>query len=124
MSDFNFKNYRFEDLDVWKLSMEIIHEVYEITKRFPKEELFALTNQLKRAATSISLNIAEGCGQPTSKGFSVYLNRSKASVLECVSCSKIAIQEKFISVDDIAKLELLLQEEYFKLIALNKSIKK
>ncbi|MFZ5559249.1 MAG: four helix bundle protein [Patescibacteria group bacterium] len=74
----NFKNYRFEDLEVWKIGMKIVHEVYQITKRFPKEELFSLVDQLKRAANSIVLNIAEGTGQPTSKGFSVYLNRSKS----------------------------------------------
>ena len=124
MENSNFKNYRFEDLEVWKIGMKIVHEVYQITKKFPKEELFSLTDQLKRAASSIVLNIAEGSGQPTPKGFSVYLNRSKSSVLECVACLKIALQENFITEKDIALLNQLLQEEYFKLIALEKSIRK
>ena len=124
METSNFKNYRFEDLEVWKIGMKIVHEVYQITKKFPKEELFSLVDQLKRAASSIVLNIAEGTGQSTSKSFSLYLNRAKSSVLECVACLKIALQENFITEKDIELLNQLLQEEYFKLIALEKSIRK
>lgn len=124
MSDYNFKNYRFEDLEVWQLGMKIVHEIYKIVKKFPKEETFALTDQVKRAGTSIVLNIAEGSGQPTSKGFSLYLNRSKSSVLEVVSCFKIALQEDFITEKDIELVDKFLQEEYFKLIALGKSVAK
>lgn len=123
MSKFKFQNYRFENLEVWNLGMKIIHEIYKIIKKFPKEELFGLTNQIKRAAVSIVLNIAEGSGQPTSKGFSLYLNRSKSSVLECVACIKIAVQENFITEKDVELLNQLLQEEYFKIIALEKSIR-
>lgn len=124
MPDFGFKNYKFEDLEVWKLGMKIIHETYRVIKNFPKEELFGLSDQIKRAAVSIVLNIAEGSGQPTSKGFAVYLHRSKSSALECVACLKVALQENFISETNIKSLSDLLQEEYFKLIALEKSIKR
>jgi four helix bundle protein len=119
-----FKNYQFEDLRVWKISMEIVHEVYQITKRFPKTETFALSDQLQRASTSITLNIAEGSGQPTKKAFILYLQRAKSSTLECVACVKIALQEKFVDNESVAKLNLKLQEEYFTLIALIKSLNK
>jgi len=102
--------------------MEIVREVYRITKKFPKDEKFGLTDQLKRAATSITLNLAEGSGQPTKKGFIVYIQRSKSSALECVACTKIALQEKFISLQDVSLLETLLEKEYFKLVALSKSM--
>ena len=118
----NFKQYRFEDLEVWKIGMKIVGEVYRIVKLFPKEELFGLTDQLKRAATSIVLNVAEGSGQPTKKGFSVYIHRSKSSVLECIACVKIALQQNFIAKSEVVILEKFFQEEYFKLIALNKSL--
>lgn len=114
--------YRFEDLEVWKIAMRITREVYQLTRKFPKSEMFALTDQLKRAATSIVLNIAEGSGQPTKKGFAVYVHRAKSSTLECVACIKIAVQEKFVVPSDIINLESLLKEEYFKLVALHKSI--
>lgn len=119
-----FKKYRFEDLDVWKIGMQIIHEVYAITRKFPKTETFALADQLQRAATSIVLNIAEGSGQPTTKAFILYIQRSKSSSLECVACVKIAIQEKFVEPKETQLLQDLLQEEYFKLIALRKSLDK
>lgn len=124
MKDSKFINYRFEDLEVWKIGMKIISEIYHLTKEFPKTELFALTDQLKRAATSIVLNIAEGSGQPTPKGFILYLQRAKSSVLECVACLKIATQEKFVSPNRLSALEDLLKEEYFKIIALAKSLNK
>ena len=93
-------------------------------KEFPKEELFGLTDQLRRAAVSIVLNIVEGTGQPTLKGFTVYLHRAKSSVLECVACVKIAIQENFVIGKEVEVLSDLLQEEYFKIIALEKSLRK
>ena len=119
-----FKNYRFEDLDVWKTGMKVVHGMYAITRKFPREEQFALTDQLKRASTSIVLNIAEGSGQSTSKGFALYVNRSKSSVLECIACLKVAVQEKFIAENEITEVHALLKEEYFKLIALEKSLRR
>ena len=119
-----FQKYRFEDLEVWQIGMKIVHECYVITKKFPKNEVFALSDQLQRASTSICLNITEGTGQPTTKGFSLYIQRSKSSTLECVACIKIALQENFVKDNDVTNLMLLFQEEYFKLIALNKSINK
>jgi len=118
-----FQNYRFENLEVWKVGMKIVHECYLLTKKFPKNETFALSDQLQRASTSICLNLAEGSGQPTSKGFALYIQRAKSSTLECVACIKIALQEKFIKDTDVETFLSLSQEEYFKLIALNKSIK-
>jgi len=117
-----FARYRFEELEVWKIGMEIVREAYKITRKFPKSETFALSDQLRRAATSIVLNIAEGTGQPTKKGFAVYIQRSKSSDLECVACIKIALQEEFVSKPDTEKVEQLLEKEYFKLVALGKSM--
>jgi four helix bundle protein len=120
----HFDKYRFEDLDVWMLSMQIVGEAYRMVQKFPRTEIFALADQLKRAATSIALNIAEGSGQQTTKGFILYLNHSKSSVLECVACLKIAEQEKWITSSETKIGSDLLREEYFKLIALVKSLSK
>ena len=117
-----FQRYRFEELEVWSIGMKIVREIYRITHRFPKNETYALSDQLKRAATSIVLNVAEGSGQPTKKGFLVYIQRAKSSALECVACIKIAVQEEFLKEEDVIELEKLLKEEYFKLIALAKSM--
>lgn len=118
-----FKAYRFEDLEVWKIGMKIVHEIYKLTKRFPKNETFALSDQLQRVGTSIVLNIAEGSGQPTKKAFIQYIQRSKSSVLECVACIKIALQEGFLSEGDVVEINFEFKKEYFKLIGLAKSLK-
>jgi len=117
-----FVRYRFEDLEVWQIGMQVVAEVYRLTRIFPKSETFALADQLKRASTSIVLNISEGSGQPTKKGFIVYIQRSKSSTLECVACVKVALQEQFVTQKDTIRLEKLLEQEYFKLIALSKSM--
>jgi four helix bundle protein len=117
-----FERYRFEDLEVWKLGMRIVDEVYRLTQKFPRSEMYALSDQLKRAATSIVLNVAEGSGQPTKKGFQVYIQRSKSSSLECVACVKIALQQKFLDSKETQLLDSMLREEYFKLVALGKSM--
>ena len=76
------------------LAMRIVRETYKISQRFPGTEIFALADQFRRVATSVALNIAEGSGRHTRKGFMLYLHRSKSSVLECVACFKIAEQEQ------------------------------
>ncbi|WP_313304600.1 four helix bundle protein [Empedobacter sp.] len=58
-----------KDLDVWKLSIEFVTEIYNLTKDFPKEEQFGLTNQIRRASVSIPSNIAEGAGRRSDKEF-------------------------------------------------------
>ena len=59
------RNYK--DLDAWKNAMQLVKEVYLLTKKFPKEELYALTSQTKRAAVSVPSNIAEGLGRQYKK---------------------------------------------------------
>jgi four helix bundle protein len=120
----HFDRYRFEDLEVWMLAMRIVRETYKIVRQFPRTEVFALADQFRRATTSIVLNIAEGSGQRTNKGFILYLSRSKSSVLECVACLKIAEQEKWVTSDETKIVYDLLREEYFKLVALVKSLSK
>ena len=52
--------FKFEKLQIWQLAVDLSYEIHELTRSFPKEELFILTSQIKRAADSVSLNIAEG----------------------------------------------------------------
>lgn len=88
--------YQFEKLDVWKESLVIIEEVYTLVSKFPNEERFALTDQIKRAVVSISLNIAEGRGSSNDKEFVRFLNISLASLFEVVAGLKIAIRLGYI----------------------------
>ena len=58
-----------EKLEAWKQSMQLVKEIYELTKHFPKEELFCLTQQMRRAAISIPSNIAKGSGRGSAKEY-------------------------------------------------------
>ena len=90
----------FRKLDVYKKSLLFVEDIYKLTNKFPKEEVFALTNQLKRATTSICLNIAEGSGRYHKKEFMQFLRVSLGSSLECSALLDIALKLSYISRDD------------------------
>lgn len=72
----------FRQLRVWGDAHQLTLEVYKLTKNFPKEELFALTNQLRRASASIGSNIAEGCGRGSNKDYAHFLQIAIGSAFE------------------------------------------
>ena len=72
----------YKDLKVWEKAHQFTLEVYGATKQFPKEEIYCLTNQLRRAAFSIPANIAEGCGKNSQAEFAHFLNISLGSANE------------------------------------------
>jgi four helix bundle protein len=74
------KSRSYRDLEVWKLSIDLVKEVYSLTKRFPSNEIYGLTNQIRRAAVSIPSNIAEGQGRNSSKEFKQFLAISLGSI--------------------------------------------
>ena len=71
-----------KDLDVWKKSHELVLKVYEISKRFPKNETYAITDQIRRAATSIPANIVEGQSRNTTKEYLQFLYNARGSLEE------------------------------------------
>ncbi len=72
----------FRQLKVWERSHQLALEVYKATKEFPKEELYGLTSQIRRASMSIPTNIAEGCGQNTDANFARFLQMAMGSASE------------------------------------------
>ena len=74
------KHYR--ELEVWQLAMDLAQECYRVTKAFPKEELFGMTSQIRRAAASIPANIAEGQGRLHTKEFLNHLSMARGSLTE------------------------------------------
>lgn len=86
--------FKFEKLRVWQKSLELSTLVHHVTREFPKEELFILTSQIKRAADSVNLNIAEGSTGQSNKEFIKFLRYSLRSNIEVVSCIFIAKEEK------------------------------
>jgi four helix bundle protein len=71
-----------KDLEVWKKSMDLVVTVYGLTKQFPKEEVYSLTNQIRRAAVSIPSNIAEGRGKRSTRDFIRFINIAYGSAAE------------------------------------------
>ncbi|GAA4913471.1 four helix bundle protein [Mucilaginibacter defluvii] len=96
--------FRFEDLQVWQRAMDLDDEIDRLTKNFPKEELFILTSQIKRAADSVVLNIAEGSTGQTKAVFKVFLGYSLRSAIEVVSCLFIAKRRNYILEENFEKL--------------------
>jgi len=92
--------FKFEQLEIWKESIKFTSDVYRATKTFPVEERFGLTQQLRNAAISISLNIAEGSGRYHNRDFLRFLQIAIGSLYEVVSGLSIAKNEKYISENE------------------------
>lgn len=112
--------YGFERLEVWKLGMQLVNEIYSITKNFPQEEKFGLTSQVCRAAISVPLNIAEGSAKRTKKDFALFVRIALGSLMEVATCTEISVNQGYIDVGRRDKIQELIQGLYFKLIALSK----
>lgn len=93
-----------EKLEVWKSAMDLAETVYKITDKFPKTEIFGITDQIRRAAVSIPSNTAEGKGRDSTKDFIRFLNIAKGSLYElqtqCILANKIGYldQENYRSI--------------------------
>jgi four helix bundle protein len=96
----------FENLRVYRHALDFIDRVYEITGRFPAEERYGLTDQFRRAATSIALNIAEGSGGSKAE-FRQFLRVSRRSVRESVAVTEISGRRSYISSDERRELRLM-----------------
>ena len=91
-------DFDFERLDVYQKALEFVDDVYTLSGSFPREERFGLVAQFRRAAISITLNIAEGSGR-TKKDFRHFLRNARASCYECVAILHIAWKRSYLSKD-------------------------
>ena len=97
----------YTDLDVWKVSRELVKSVYQLTQKFPKEEIYGLTNQLRRCVVSVPSNIAEGVGRQSNKETIHFLYIAKGSLNEVETQLYLAFDLEFISK---AELNLILEK--------------
>ena len=95
--------FNFEKLEVWQKSLVFAGQIYRLTRPFPKEEQFGLTNQIRRAGNSIGSNIAEGSARPPAD-FSRFVGYATGSLFEVVTQATIARNEGFLPTEDYAKL--------------------
>lgn len=100
----------YRDLKVWQKSMDMVVEVYELAKRLPSEELFGLTSQIRRAAVSVSANIAEGHGRLHRKEFLRQLSIARGSLVEVETHLQIAMRLGYLEREQSKQLWLQCQE--------------
>jgi four helix bundle protein len=96
--------FRFEKLAVWQKAIEFADAVYSATASFPNDERFGLTSQLRRAAVSVSSNIAEGSSRSSNADFARFVEIAYGSTMEVVSQLHIARQQQFLADDALNDL--------------------
>jgi four helix bundle protein len=93
-------SFKFENLEVWKLAVAYLDEVYQLAENLPKEELYNLRSQWIRAATSVGLNIAEGSTGQTDSEQVRFLGYAIRSLVESAACYRIAQRRKYLTEND------------------------
>ena len=94
-----------KDLDVWKKSMDFVTRLYKVTATFPKEEIYGLTNQMRRAAISVPSNIAEGSARKSNKEFIQFLHIALGSCVEIETQLIISNNLKFMNDESFLELD-------------------
>ena len=100
----------FQDLRIWQKGIEVVRDTYILTKKFPKEELYALTSQMKRSAVSIPSNIAEGFRRYHNKEYKQFLYIALGSCAELET--QIIIAKELNYIDDNYKIEVIDKIQY------------
>ena len=114
--------FNFEKLEVWQKAIDFADVVYRVTRAFPDDERFGLTNQMRRAAVSISSNIAEGTSRHSRDDYVRFLEIATGSIFEVVSQSFIAQRQNYLSEDDRQRLYAAAEEQSKMLSGLRQSL--
>lgn len=114
--------FKFEKLKVWQKALDLADEIDKMTKTFPKDEIYVLTSQVKRAADSISLNIAEGSTGQSNAEFKRFLRYVQRSDIEVVGCLHLAKRRKYLNKDRFLELYAACEEVLVMINGLIKSL--
>lgn len=112
-----------KDLDVWKKSVSLVTSIYDVTRAFPKDEMYGITNQIRRSAVSIPSNIAEGSARQGDKEFAQFLFISLGSLSELETQLIIAHNLKYLTLNEYESLINQLEEIRKMLLGLIKFVK-
>ena len=115
------KTYSFEKLLVWQKSKALTVNIYKLTSTFPKEELFGISNQMRRSSVSIVSNVAEGSGRQNAKEKARYTEIAYSSALELLSQLIISLDLEYIDQESYLGIRTQIEEITFMLDALRKS---
>ncbi len=115
--------YAFEKLDVWQKTRELVQNIYLLTSAFPDDERFGLTSQLRRAAVSVSSNIAEGSTRQSRRDKARFYEISYGSLIEVLNQLILAMDLAFLSKDQLVEVREMIEEVSRMLNALHRSAK-
>jgi four helix bundle protein len=114
--------FKFEKLEVWQKAVELSWHIHELTRAFPKEELYILTAQIKRAADSIALNIAEGSTGQSNAAFKQFIGYAIRSAIEVVTCLYLGRKRQLITARSFQTLYAETERIVMMLQALRRSL--
>lgn len=114
--------FNFEKLDVWQKAIDFADLIYNQTRHFPTDERFGLTNQLRRAAVSISSNIAEGSSRASKTDFARFVEIATGSVFEVTSQGFVARRQDFLNEEQFRRIYAGAEELSRMLSGLRKSL--
>jgi four helix bundle protein len=115
--------YSFEKLEVWHDARELTKTIYEVTKGFPGDEKFGITNQMRRSVISVSSNIVEGSYRSTAKDKSNFMTIAYSSLMELLNQTIASLDLKYINEDQYTKIRSQIEKVSNKLNALTKYFK-
>ena len=118
MLDLSHKN-----LDVWKKSIELVSEVYRLTLKFPIQEQYGLTSQIRRSAISVPSNISEGVARTSKLETIRFLDIARASLVELDTQIEISIKLNYLSISDTITLSEMVNHTFAMLSKFIKNIK-
>jgi four helix bundle protein len=110
-------------LDIWNYSLDLVSKIYSLTSKFPKEELFGLTSQLRRASVSVSSNVAEGLSRTSKLEKIRFLEISRSSLVEIDTQLEITLKLKLSNKNELIEIEKLLNSLFAMITSLKKKIK-
>ena len=116
--------FNFEKLETWHEAIAFADIVYHLTRSFPAEERFGLTNQMRRAAVSISSNLAEGCSRSSKADYARFVEIATGSVFEVVSQATIGRNQGFLNPNDYEQLYGAAEKQSRMLSGLRKSLER
>lgn len=96
--------YSFEKLEVWQNARKFVRDIYKVTRKFPEEEKFGITNQIRRASTSITANLAEGTSRSTNKDKLKFINISYSTTIEVINFLILSFDLEFIIEEEYSEM--------------------
>lgn len=116
-------NLNHKNLETWKQSMNLVSEVYKLTKDFPKEELFSLTSQMRRSSVSIPSNISEGSSRESANDRRRFYEIARSSLVELDTQMEISFRLKYMNQNESEKFSKLINNLFALLTKLKKNTK-